>query len=470
MRAGGRFRARCVAWPRALAAAAILLLSALGGAGIASAQATDPPTCRKVRLADVGWTAESATTAVVAQILTELGYQPVITVLSVPVTFESMKNGDMDVFLANWLPTQEPMLKPYLADGSIKLLRANLVGAKYTLAVPDYLYDAGLKDFKDINKFRKELGASIYGIEPGNDGNELILDMIKKNEFGLAGFKVVESSEQGMLAQVERAVRKKAPVVFLAWAPHPMNTHYPLRYLTGGDATFGPNYGAATVNTLARKGYTEACPNLGRLLANLQFDVDLENKFMDRILTDKVSAADLAREWVATRPARMTPWLQGVVSFDGRPALDVLQGQGQGQQVVRVRGLGDGAQDSGRRHRDALRRLHEETRERFLRRHRSRAHRMHPDRVSAAQRDAGAAADPRHRRALIRAAPLSRPGRVRGGVAAVHHEPGLLGRDARDADARAGRGAHRDGGRRAARHRGRASARGCRRRCVRCST
>ncbi len=106
-----------------------------------------------------------------------------------------------------------------------------------------------------------------------------------------------------------------------------MNTHYPLRYLTGGDATFGPNYGAATVNTLTRKGYSEACPNLGRLLANLQFDVDLENKFMDRILTDKVSAADLAREWVATRPARMTPWLQGVTSFDGRPALDVLQGK-----------------------------------------------------------------------------------------------------------------------------------------------
>src|SRR4249919_1626096 len=146
---------------RALGAAAILLITTLGGVGNAAAQVTDPPTCRKVRLADVGWTAESATTAVVAQILTELGYQPVITVLSVPVTF-----------------------------GSMKLLRANLVGAKYTLAVPDYLYEAGLKDFKDINRFRKELGASIYGIEPGNDGNHLILDLIKKNEFGLGGFKL----------------------------------------------------------------------------------------------------------------------------------------------------------------------------------------------------------------------------------------------------------------------------------------
>jgi len=312
---------------RSFAAALALLLALVHGSGRAVAETADPASCRKVRLSDIGWTAESATTAVVGQMLTELGYQPVITVLSVPVTFESMRNGDMDVFLANWMPTQEPMLRPYLADGSIKLVRANLVGAKYTLAVPDYLHGAGLKDFADINRFRKELGASIYGIEPGNDGNELILDLIKKNEFGLGGFKLVESSEQGMLAQVERAVRSKGPIVFLAWAPHPMNTHFAIRYLTGGDKSFGPNYGAATVNTLTRRGFSEACPNLGRLLANLEFDVDLENKFMDRILTDKVSAADLAREWVASRPARMQPWLQGVKSFDGRPALDVLQGK-----------------------------------------------------------------------------------------------------------------------------------------------
>ena len=311
---------------RSYAAAAALVCAFVVGIGQASAETADPPSCRKVRLSDVGWTAESATTAVTAQILTELGYQPVITVLSVPVTFQSMKNGDMDVFLANWMPTQGPMLQPYLDDGSIQSLRPNLVGAKYTLAVPDYLWEKGLKDFADINRFRKELGASIYGIEPGNDGNELILDLIKKNEFGLAGFKVVESSEQGMLAQVERAVRGKSPIVFLAWAPHPMNTHFPLKYLTGGDDSFGPDFGAATVNTLVRKGYVEQCPNLGRLFKNLEFDVDLENGFMDRILTDKVSAADLAREWVSKRPARMEPWLQGVQSYDGLPALDVLRG------------------------------------------------------------------------------------------------------------------------------------------------
>jgi glycine betaine/proline transport system substrate-binding protein len=284
----------------------------------------DPQACRVVRLADVGWTAETATTAVFAQILTELGYQPVTTVLSVPVTFESMKNRDMDAFLGNWMPAQSAMLKPFTDDGSIDVVRANLTGAKYTLAVPDYLHDAGLRDFADISRFRKELGASIYGIEPGNDGNGHVLELIKKNELGLGGFKLIESSEQGMLAAVERAVRDKKPVVFLAWAPHPMNTHFKLRYLTGGDATFGPDFGAATVNTVVRSGYARECPNVGRLLSNIEFNVELENQWMDQILTDQVPVTKLARDWVAQRPELMLRWLDGVRAFDGRPALEAL--------------------------------------------------------------------------------------------------------------------------------------------------
>ncbi|MGL6224075.1 MAG: choline ABC transporter permease subunit [Steroidobacteraceae bacterium] len=303
---------------------ALALLAGVAATTGAAAASVDPPTCRTVRLADVGWTAETATTAVFGQILADLGYKPVITVLSVPVTFESMKNGDIDVFLGNWMPAQASMLNPFLEDGSITVVRHNLVGAKYTLGVPAYLHDAGLKDFADIQRFRKELGASIYGIEPGNDGNHLILDLIKANKFGLGGFKLVESSEQGMLAQVERAYRERKPVVFLAWSPHPMNTHFNVRYLTGGDDVFGPNFGAATVSTLARRGYLEQCPNLGRLLQNLEFSVDVENDWMDQILTDKVRTADLAVQWLAGKPPELNQWLAGVQTFDGRPALQAV--------------------------------------------------------------------------------------------------------------------------------------------------
>jgi glycine betaine/proline transport system substrate-binding protein len=297
----------------------------------AAGEPPEPESCRVVRLSDIGWTAESVATAVFAKLLGDLGYQPQVTVLSVPVTFESMRKGDIDIFLGNWLPAQGPLLQPYLDDRSIDLVRKNLVGAKYTLGVPDYLYNAGLHDFADIQRFRKELGASIYGIEPGNDGNLHVLEMIEKNEFGLGGFRLVESSEQGMLAEVERAVPERRPIVFLAWAPHPMNTRFSIRYLTGGDASFGPNYGAATVNTLTRRGYVDECPNLGRLLANFELTVDLENEWMDAVLNRKVDTLEVARRWVESRPELMMRWLVDVRSFDGEPALARFESQGHAQ-------------------------------------------------------------------------------------------------------------------------------------------
>ena len=170
----------------------------------------DPPACSTVRFSDVGWTDVTATTALTAQLLRDIGYTPAITVLSVPVTFASLQNNDIDVFLGNWMPAQEADRSRYLADGSIVVVRPNLEGAKYTLAVPAYTYAQGLKDFGDIHRFAPALNHSIYGIEPGNDGNRHVLEMLKQDQFGLGDFKLIESSEQGMLAQVERAYRNQA--------------------------------------------------------------------------------------------------------------------------------------------------------------------------------------------------------------------------------------------------------------------
>jgi choline ABC transporter permease protein len=284
----------------------------------------DPISCQSVRFSDVGWTDVTATTALVAQLLRSIGYSPTITVLSVPVTFASIQNNDIDVFLGNWMPAQEADRARYLENGSVVVIGPNLTGAKYTLAVPAYTYDAGLRDFKDIQRFAPALHDSIYGIEPGNDGNRHVLEMLKLNQFGLGAFKLIESSEQGMLAQVERAYRDKQPVVFLAWEPHPMNMRFDLRYLAGGDEVFGPNFGGATIYTVTRKGYSAECPNMGRLLANLKFTLRGESEMMAAIL-DRHEAPDVAAtEWLKANPTATKAWLEGVLTVDGRPAVSAL--------------------------------------------------------------------------------------------------------------------------------------------------
>src|SRR6516225_4241728 len=232
-----------------------------------AALASDPESCKTVKFSDVGWTDITATTSIAAEILKGLGYTPKITVLSVPVTYASMKNKDIDVFLGNWQPSMENDRKPYIEDKSVVEVGANLpTGAKYTLAVPQYTYDKGLKDFGDIQKFKDSLKGKIFGIEPGNDGNRRVLDLIKGDKFGLKDFQLVESSEQGMLAEVQRATSHKEDVVFLGWAPHPMNVNFKIEYLTGGDDSFGPNFGGAIVYTNERAGFAEQCPNAAKLI------------------------------------------------------------------------------------------------------------------------------------------------------------------------------------------------------------
>ncbi|MDQ0126937.1 glycine betaine/proline transport system substrate-binding protein [Pseudomonas lini] len=292
------------------------------------AQAAEPAQCKTVNFSDVGWTDITVTTATTSVVLDALGYKTKTTMISVPVTYKSLADGkNMDIFLGNWMPTMENDIKAYRDAGTVDTVRANLENAKYTLAVPEELYNKGLKDFADIAKFKKELDGKIYGIEPGNDGNRLIQSMIDKNAFGLkdAGFKVVESSEAGMLSQVDRAQRRNTSVVFLGWEPHPMNTRFKMKYLTGGDEFFGPNFGQATIYTNTRKGYVQECSNVGQLLKNLVFTLDMESTLMGNVLDDKMKPDAAAKAWLKKNPQVLDTWLAGVTTIDGKPGLEAVK-------------------------------------------------------------------------------------------------------------------------------------------------
>ncbi|WP_425670935.1 choline ABC transporter substrate-binding protein [Vibrio owensii] len=280
--------------------------------------------CETVRFADVGWTDITATTAVTSELLKGLGYKTKTDLLSVPVTYSSMANGDIDVFLGNWMPTMEGDIAKYREAGTVETVRANLEGAKYTLAVPKYVYDAGVKSFADLAKHADKFKDRIYGIEPGNDGNRLIQDMIDSDAFGLKDFSLVESSEAGMVSQVSRAVRRNQWIVYLGWAPHPMNSNVEMEYLSGGDDFFGPNYGGANVYTNVRQDYLSECQNVGQLLKNLEFSLEMENQLMEAILNQKQKPAKAAQKWLNANPQQFEAWLEGVKTLDGKDAKQAI--------------------------------------------------------------------------------------------------------------------------------------------------
>lgn len=294
-----------------LAGLALILLAT-------TATAADADTCKVVRLSDPGWTDITATNGVASVVLEGLGYQPDVKTLSVPIGYQSMKNGEIDVFLGNWMPAQQAFIDDLNSAKAIEVVAKNLEGAKFTLAVPTATAEKGIKDFADLGKNPDEFDSKIYGIEPGAPANANIQKMIDAGEFGLKGWELVESGEQAMLAQVERATKEGKGVVFLAWAPHPMNERFPITYLSGGDAYFGPNFGGAEVYTLARSGWSESCPNAATLFKQMTFDVSMENVLMGEILGGKDSK-EAASAWLKANPAVLDTWLKGVTTLDGQP-------------------------------------------------------------------------------------------------------------------------------------------------------
>jgi glycine betaine/proline transport system substrate-binding protein len=290
-----------------------------------SAFAADAESCKTIRMSDPGWTDISSTNAIATVILKGLGYATDIQTLSVLVGYQSMQNKDIDVFLGNWMPAQQRFIDELNAANAVEVITQNLEGAKFTLAVPTYVAEKGIRDFKDLAANADSFDKEIYGIEPGAPANENIQKMIGSGDFDLKDWTLVESSETGMLSQVAAKASGQENIVFLAWAPHPMNTRFDITYLSGGDEYFGANYGGAEVFTLARAGWTGDCPNATTFFKNLKFTIDLENEMMGKILDDGMSPDEAAEDWLKANPASLDPWLEGVTTFDGQPGLPAVK-------------------------------------------------------------------------------------------------------------------------------------------------
>ena len=280
-----------------------------------------------IRFASVSWTGVTIKTELAIEILKSIGYEATNTMVSVPIVYQALDSNDADIFLGNWMPSMETIANKYFEKGNVIKYMVNMPGAKYTLAVPSYAYNAGLRDFSDIEKFADKLEYKIYGIEEGNDGNLIIENMIKNNMFNLGKFKLIPSSETGMLAEMQSFMRTGKWGVFLGWSPHSMNEILDMKYLSGSKAdTFGENDGTATIYTNIRKGFDKEHPNVALFLKNLKFPVPMMNQIMTILHKNKdMKPKEAGILWLKKNPGTYREWLKDVKTYDGKPALPVFE-------------------------------------------------------------------------------------------------------------------------------------------------
>lgn len=273
----------------------------------------------------VEWPGVTVKTHVATQVLDALGFETDMQALSVPLILRGLSEGDLDAFLGVWRPSMDPMIESYLeesGDGSVTLVSTNLEPTIYRPGVPTFVAEEmGITSFSDVADNAEAFDGRIYGIEPGNDGNEIILDMIENDTYGFSNMELVESSTQGMLTAVGDAIEDREPIVFLAWSPHWMNEVYDITYLDDPQNVWGGDgYVATGVNT----EWAEANPNLARFLEQFEVTPEIQNGWIDTYSREGNDPSQVAESWIRNNLDTVTGWLEGVEARDGGSAEEAV--------------------------------------------------------------------------------------------------------------------------------------------------
>lgn len=297
---------RFQSWAARLSAAAIVLALAAGAIGSAQAET--------IKFASAPWPGVTIKTAVAQKILEAAGYDTKSTGESWTIALQGVARGDIDADLGIWMPTQKSTVEPMVKSGKIKLLVKNVPDAQYDVVVPDYVWKAGVHSIADLNKHADKFEHRIYGIEAGNDGNQVMIDAIKNNTYNLGDWKLRPSSTAAMLAEAGRKIDRKQWIVFLGWKPHWMNIKYDLKYLKDPKKIWG---GGSAVYTAINPKFEKNNPNVTRFLKQMVVPSKIQSDWIYKYGYKHQSTDQVAHDWIANNMDTVAQWLDGVKTADG---------------------------------------------------------------------------------------------------------------------------------------------------------
>ena len=297
-----------------MAAAAAFIFTGTAFAASASAET--------IRFAAPPWPGVTVKTEVASQILQGIGYETEVVNASTSAILQGIANKQIHAAMALWRPQHNGVLDPMIEKGKVTELVANLENTRYQNAVPKYVWDAGVRSMADLHKYPEKFNKEMYGLEAGMAGNKIMWDAVKNDIYGLKGWKVIPSSESGMLAQVKRAISRKEWVVFQGWEPHWMNVEFDMKYLEDPENIWG---GTSTVYTVAHPSLAEEHPNVARFLSQMTLPKSVQSDWILEYSHEGRPADEVAREWIASNRDMVDRWLEGVVAKGSdQPAAEAL--------------------------------------------------------------------------------------------------------------------------------------------------
>lgn len=277
-------RPKAYAWLAGLALATSTLLG--------QAAETQP-----VRIGWVNWSDTEITAKLAQTALEDQLKQPVKMVQAdIGIQFQALANGNIDLIPMVWLPNTHKgywdKYKDQLEDLGV------LYQGRIGWAVPDSVPASEVSTVEDLNKpeVREKLGSRILTSEAGNGQYKLSLQAI--DDYKLTGYKLIASSETGMLTEMDRGLRRGQWSVINAWNPHWMFSKWKLRYLDDPKGLFG---GAEQIHAVARKGFSQQHPQVAYFFAHYSMPLAELEDLMMKARESSVDAV-VASYYAANKP------------------------------------------------------------------------------------------------------------------------------------------------------------------------
>ncbi|WP_110597566.1 glycine betaine ABC transporter substrate-binding protein [Salinicola lusitanus] len=276
----------------------LLATAGLAVVGIAPASAAD----KSVTIGTNNWAENIAVSHMWQQLLGEKGYDVTLNEVSKPILFGGLAEGDIDISLEVWLPSDHAYVDPY--RDRIDLHATWYDDALDALVVPTYMDDVdSVADLANhAAAFDYQGKPTIFGIEPGATIADEADTAIA--EYDLP-FRQLSSSESAMMAQLKQAYREKKPIVATLWQPHWAFAEYDLKILADPKKVFSAG---EEIKWVSHHGFSASNPELTAILDAWHMTPGQLSQLM--LVIENAGDPDKgAAQWIADNRELVDGWL-----------------------------------------------------------------------------------------------------------------------------------------------------------------
>ena len=312
-----------------------LMLFGILGVLIAGCGSSQPPSAKQatLRFADAGWDSIKFHNAVAMFMIQHgMGYKVEETSGTSTLTYQAMKNGDLDIYMEAWTDN----LSDYntdVAQGNIVELGINFADNAQGLYVPRYVIEGdekrnirplapGLKTVQDLKKYKEVFAdpeasgkGRIYGAIPGWEVDKILYK--KYMNYGLnKDFTYFRpGSDAALAAAFTSAYEQGLPIVGYYWEPTWLTGKYDLVKLQ--DTPYDQNtftegrgdFAAVKVTISANKNLPAKAPEVIEFLKRYKTSSDITAKALAHMNETKAGYPETARWFLANNESLWQQWV-----------------------------------------------------------------------------------------------------------------------------------------------------------------